>query len=326
MPERILITGGAGFLGLHLSKHLAAEGADVTLIDDFSRGRRDHELFAEKNKLKVLQFDLRQPIPDRLVSGSFDAVCHLAAVVGVRESMERPDRVLRTNALTTLNLLDWCSRNPPKVVLLSSTSEVANGAVAAGHSPIPTPERVPFVISDPGLPRASYALSKMLSEMVLLHSRGPFRVRICRYHNVYGPRMGNAHVIPQFINRILDREDPFAIYGAHQSRAFCYVSDAIEATVRLMRLEDEDPVITNVGNDTETVTAVELAHMLFAIADVSPQLRLLSPPPGSPDQRQPDLTILRQRTGFVPKVPLNTGLRQTFEWHLAERSLTRNAR
>ena len=324
MPEPVLITGGAGFIGLHLARALLDRGTPVTLIDNFWRGRQDAELREVCERATLVEHDLTQPLPDDLPGGPFAQVYHLAAIVGVRYTTEVPHQVLRTNLLSTTHVLDWCARHTPRVVCLSSTSEVADGAGRVGLAELPLPEDLPFVVPDPAAPRASYGLSKMASELLLVHYARAygFAARITRYHNVYGPRMGFEHVIPQFIARVVAGRDPFSIYGAYQSRAFCYVDDAVEATLRLAALEHTEPVVLNIGNDREELQIVELARRLFRIASCSPALDIQPPPPGSPDRRLPNLERLRQLTGFEPRVSLDEGLRRTFAWyraHLAER-------
>jgi UDP-glucuronate decarboxylase len=312
---RVLITGGAGFIGLHLARRLLAEGAEVFLLDDLSRGRLDDELRELTRSVQLVRHDLGQPVPAGLLPARFDAVYHLAAVVGVQRSSEDPARTLRTNILGLTNLLDWCGRSEPEAVFLSSTSEVADGAVSLGLARLPAPESVPFVIADPRLPRSSYALSKMVSEAMLLHWRGPSRVRIARYHNVYGPRMGSSHVVPQLIRRALAGTDPFPIYGAHQSRAFCYVDDAVEATLRLVRCAGDDAIVANVGDDREEVRILALCERILGLAGIRPRVVPEDPPAGSPARRRPDLRVIRERTGYEPRVDLDEGLRRTFAWY-----------
>ena len=316
MAERCLITGGAGFIGLHLGRRLAEEGATVTLLDNLSRGRVDDELLAVTGPdVRLVEHDLTEPIPSDLLPEPFDAVYHLAAVVGVERTAKDPALALRTNISTTTHLLDWCDRTRPATVFLSSTSEVADGAAQVGLCPYPVPEDTPFVLPRPQLARASYALSKMVSETMLLQRQGRFRVRIGRYFNVYGPRMGYAHVIPKFIQHILDGIDPFPIYGACQSRAFCYVSDAVNGTIALVRCETNAPLLANIGDDRQELSVIELAQRLFTLAGTSPELAILDPPRGSPDRRLPDLTTLRDLTGYEPRVGLDDGLRRTFAWY-----------
>ncbi|MFC7328621.1 NAD-dependent epimerase/dehydratase family protein [Marinactinospora rubrisoli] len=315
MAERALVTGGAGFVGLHLVRRLLADGVRVTLLDDFSRGRPDRDFQELAGHVETVEHDLTTAIPPDLAPGPFDEVYHLAAVVGVHQSIHRPAHVLSTNLLSAIHLVDWCARTEPGALFLSSTSEVADGAAAAGLTGHPTREDVPFVVADLGAPRSSYALSKAVAESMFRRLHGKTQVRIGRYHNVYGPRMGRRHVIPQLIGRILDRQDPFPLYGAHQTRAFCYVTDAVDATVRLTRIGRDEPLVANIGDDTEEIRIDALARRLFRLAGVDPRLDVHDPPAGSPDRRLPDLATLRALLGPRPATPLDEGLRATLAWY-----------
>jgi len=315
MGERVLVTGGAGFVGLHLVRHLLRAGAAVTVMDDFSRGVADDEFRAVTPDIEIIEHDLTMPVPGHVARGHFDAAYHLAGLVGVGRVMRYPGQVLRTNILSTMHFLAWCARSDPQRIFLSSTSEVADGAAALGLASFPVAEDAPFAIASPGAPRASYAISKLVAEALLLHETRQCGIRIGRYHNVYGPRMGSAHVIPQFIERVLLGVDPFPVYGAYQSRAFCYIEDAVEATCRLMAVTAPEPIVANIGNDQEEVRIVDLAHRLFAVAGVCPRLELHEPPAQSPDRRLPDVTRLRALTGFTPRHDLQNGLSRTFSWY-----------
>jgi UDP-glucose 4-epimerase/UDP-glucuronate decarboxylase len=315
VAERCLITGGAGFVGLHLARHLLGTGADVVLLDDFSRGRRDADLHAVSRDARLVVHDLAAPIPPGLLRGAFDAVFHLAAVVGVRTANQNPARVLDVNVRAILHLLDWCRREPPGALFASSTSEVADGAGALGLARYPMAEQVPFVLPEPAAPRASYALGKMVTEALVLAHGDRFRVRIGRYHNIYGPRMGHDHVIPQFLRRALDRLDPFPIYGARQSRAFCYVDDAVRASVALLRLPQPGPLVANIGNDRMEMKIDQLAAKVVRLAGYDPVFAVHDPPAGSPERRLPDLTTIRRLTSYEPEVGLDRGLAATFDWY-----------
>lgn len=318
MAERALITGGAGFIGLHLARQLLAAGTEVTILDDFSRGRPDPELREVGRSATVVRHDLTTPIPLGLLPGRYDQVYHLAAVVGVRTAGEQPARVLEVNLRAAWHLLDWCRRRPPGGLFLSSTSEVADGAARLGLVGFPVPETGPFVLPDPALPRASYPLSKAVAEALFRHAAGQFPVRIGRYHNVYGPRMGYDHVIPQFIGRALARQDPFPIYGAGQSRAFCHVTDAVRATVALARLPAGPPVlVANIGNDREEIRIDRLAERVAGLAGYRPRWQRRDPPAGSPERRLPDLSVLHRLTGYAPAVDLAAGLPATLAWYAA---------
>ncbi|TCR16039.1 NAD-dependent epimerase/dehydratase family protein [Streptomyces sp. BK205] len=315
MAERVLVTGGSGFIGYHLARRLVEDGAEVVVLDDFSRGRLDADFQELLEHVRLVRHDLRAPVPADLVTGPFDAVYHLAAVVGVQRTLDRPAHVLSTNVLAVLNLMDWCRANPPGVLFFSSTSEIADGAVRTGLAHLPAPESVPYVAVEPWAPRTAYSLSKITGELLLTQCAADFPVRIGRYHNVYGPRMGDSHVIPQFLRRALAGADPFAVYGPHQTRAFCYVADAVTATVALTGSGAPGALVANIGNDSEEITAEQLALRVLDVVGHHPKLELLGPPAGSPDRRLPDLTALRDLTGYEPRVPLAEGLRLTHEWY-----------
>ncbi|MGH7356554.1 MAG: NAD-dependent epimerase/dehydratase family protein [Candidatus Rokuibacteriota bacterium] len=315
---RALILGGAGFVGYHLATRLAGEGYAVTLVDDLSRGRRDPELAALRARPGVewLEADLTRPSALDPLRGGWDHVYLLAAVVGVRNVTADPARVIRVNTAIVLNVLDWLA-DRGATLFFASTSETYAGGVAAGGLPVPTPEDVPLSIPDIREPRFAYAASKIVGEAAVLHTaraRG-FRAVVGRLHNVYGPRMGADHVIPEVALRALRREDPFRVWGGGQHRAFCHVADAVEAIVRLVGAEAAWGQVVNVGNDAEETRIDDLVGLVLRVAGVAPRLERLPAPPGSVDRRCPDLGRLRALTGFTPKVSLEAGVRETFEWY-----------
>lgn len=319
MAERILITGGAGFIGFALAEAAVARGMDVTILDNFARGRQDAAFIALRKHVHVVDHDLTQPIPDQLLGRDYAAVYHLAAMVGVAQSATSPHTVLRTNVQSVIHMLDWCQRVRPTAIFFSSTSEVADGAVRVGLADLPTGEDLPLVIDAPQRPRSAYAISKITGEMLCLHYARAYglRVRIGRYHNIYGPRMGYDHVIPQLVVRALERHDPFTVYGPRQYRAFCYIDDAVRATLVLTALDTEEPLLVNIGNDQEMIQIAELAQLILSLAGFCPEIAEVAAPAGSPDRRCPDISRLTMLTGSHPLVPLSQGLRQTFAWYQA---------
>ena len=317
MP-RTLILGGAGFIGYHLALRLAGEGHELTLVDDLSRGRRDRELdsLCARPNVTLLQADLTRADALDGLTRRWDGVYMLAAVVGVRNVETDPARVVRTNALTLLHLLDWMAPESG-VLFFASTSETYAGGVTAGTLPVPTPEDVPLSVPDVRAPRFAYAASKILGEAAVIHTaraRG-LRAVIGRFHNVYGPRMGADHVIPELALRALSGENPFRLYGAEQRRAFCHISDALEAIVRLTASEPAWGQIVNIGNDSEETVIEDLARLVLREARFEPALDRVPAPPGSVARRCPDIGRLRALTGFVPKVSIEAGVRGTFAWY-----------
>jgi UDP-glucose 4-epimerase/UDP-glucuronate decarboxylase len=313
VAERALVTGGAGFVGLHLCRRLLAEGFDVVVVDNLSRHGHDRELAELLPHVRFINHDLTAGPPTTAPDGC-SLVFHLAAWVGVDRVSRAPYRVLRDNIASTAAILDWCTRRSVGTLFLSSTSEIADGAIELGLAGLPAAESTPFAVARPHAARASYALSKLVAEALLVH-HGGVRVRIGRYYNVYGPRMGTSHVIPQFIQRVLDGVDPFPVYGGVNTRAFCYVSDAVAATMHLVRLPGDDPVMANIGDDTTELPMTSLAELVFRIAGASPRLQVHPAPSGSPRRRVPDLTILHTLTDYRPAVRLSDGVAAAFEWY-----------
>jgi len=317
---RVLVLGGAGFVGAHLAARLADEGRALTLVDDLSRGRSDAVLaeLCARPGVRFVQADLTAPGALDGLSRQWDQVYMLAAVVGVRNVERDPARVIRTNTLALMAVLDWLPA-AGETLFFSSTSEVYAGSVGLGLAPVPTPEDVPLAIADAAAPRAAYAISKLLGEAAVIHAgraRG-LRWVIGRYHNVYGPRMGADHVIPEMALRAIRREDPFLVYGPGQRRAFCHVADAVEATLRLATTESAAGHVVNIGNDSDETVIEDLAVLVCRRAGYAPALERRSAPVGSPERRCPDLTRLHALTGLTPKVSLEAGVAETLDWYRA---------
>jgi len=314
---RALLLGGAGFIGLHLARRLVADGHRVTIVDDFSRGRQDADVDALRahESVEVVSGDLTDPATWAVLPHGWDQIYLLAAVVGVRNVESDPSRVVRINTLVALHLLDWVA--PGERVFFASTSEVYAGGVDAGVVPVPTAEDVPVMIRDVTAPRFAYAISKLLGEAAFIHgakAKG-FEAVVGRFHNVYGPRMGADHVIPEMSLRAVRGEDPFRVPGADQFRAFCHVDDAVEAMLRLMATPEAAGQIVHIGNDADETNIADLAKLVLRVAGVSPAVEALPAPPGSVARRCPDLSRLRALTGYEPQVPLEEGVRRTFEWY-----------
>ncbi|MBW4718089.1 NAD-dependent epimerase/dehydratase family protein [Saccharothrix obliqua] len=310
---KALILGGAGFIGLHLARRLLADGHEVVIVDDFSRGRDDPDL--ARLAAPVVSADLTDPAAYAALPDDADHVYLLAAVVGVRNVERDPERVVRVNTLAVLNTLAWIK--PHQKLFFASTSETYAGGVTRGVVPVPTAEDVPLLVEDVTAPRFAYGISKMLGEAAVVHTARAkgFPAVVGRFHNVYGSRMGADHVIPELSLRALRREDPFRVYGSDQFRAFCHVDDAVEAVVRLMAADDAAGRIVHIGNDSVETNIGELTELVLKLAGHAPELERVAAPPGSVARRCPDLGLLRELTGFEPSVPLEEGVRRTFEWY-----------
>jgi UDP-glucose 4-epimerase/UDP-glucuronate decarboxylase len=322
--RRILVTGGAGFIGYHLATELAREaGNHVVLVDNFVRGRLDADLekLVAMPNVQLLSADLTDPASFGKFGSGYDEVYHLAAILGVGNVLERPHEVLRVNAITTLLLLDWFVQGGGKKVLFSSTSEVYAWTQQFYPLPVPTPEDVPLALTDLRNRRSSYAGSKIFGELAVaqycgVHER-PFVT--VRYHNVYGPRMGYDHVIPQLYRRICQGEQPLVVYSADHRRAFCYVSDAVCATIQAMRSDRATGAVVNIGNDLEELTIRELAERLLRKANrevaIAPRPQVNDPVV----RRAPDISRARDLFDYQPRVSLDEGLDRTIAWYRRSR-------
>lgn len=314
--DKVLVTGGTGFIGYHLVKLLIEEGYEIHVIDNLSRSSLDDNFLRLCPDIRFIQGDITEPLENLGLASSYKYIFHLAAINGVKYANQIPNKVLRSNVLSTIRVLDWCAAHPPENLLFASSSEVYQGGMKYYPMPIPTPENVLLAIEDPYIPRFSYAASKIFGEMMTIHhgNRYGFNSRIVRYHNIYGPRMGYDHVIPEIIKRIHERQSPFPIYGPHQTRSFCFIDDAVRATMQLGLLSTGDHIV-NIGNQTEEIKIKDLCSLLFEIADYHSELEFHPAPEGSPDRRCPDTSFIEQLVGYKPEVSLRSGLQLTLDWY-----------
>jgi nucleoside-diphosphate-sugar epimerase len=321
MLKRALITGGAGFIGFALSKSLSEQGYDVTILDNFSRGSEDEEFkgLIEKDNVHFIKTDLTKHDCMDQIEGEFDYVYHLAMINGTENFYNIPDKVLKVGILGTLNVLDWFVKQKKGKFLFSSSSETYAGALKllGDKFPIPTPEDVPLVVGDPSNVRWSYGASKILSE-VAIHSYakayGMKNFSIIRYHNIYGPRMGFEHVIPQFIERIVKKESPFKIFGGQETRTFCYIDDGVEATQIVMESKEANGKTIHIGRDDGEIKIMDLAKELMEVAGEEVEFDVRPAPEGCVMRRCPDISKLKS-LGYESKVSLEEGLKKCYDWY-----------
>ena len=317
--KRVLITGGSGFVGFHLATALAARGdSEITLADNLSRGARDLEIegLLQNPRVRLLELDLADPGSYAKLGTGYDEVYHLAAVIGVQNVLERPWDVVRINALATLYLLEWFRAGGAKKLLFSSTSEAYGWTRLFHELPVPTPEDVPLAITDVRLPRSSYAGSKIFGELAVAHACAGRPHVIVRYHNVYGPRMGWQHVVPEIMMRLQQGENPLRVFSADYTRAFCYVDDAVRATIACMESPKADGATFNIGNDLEELPVRELVgkimQTLGRVVPTTEQEATYDPI----TRRCPDISLLRGKLKYEPRIMLDEGLRKTAAWYL----------
>ena len=319
MKKSILILGGTGFIGLNIAAKLSKEfNNQITLCDNFSRGNRDEEVnhLLEKSNVNLIEADFTNKESWDLLEEYYDQVYMLASVVGVGNTLEYPHEVIRINTALIMNTLEWLSKGTAGKVVFTSTSENYAGTIDYFNYEIPTPEDIPLTIVDVQHPRFTYALTKILGESGFSHYSKAygFDFAVVRYHNVYGPRMGFKHVIPHLVERFRDGESPFQIYGADQTRAFCYIDDAVDATVLVMEECSGESEIYHIGTEDE-ITIESLVHQVGKLMGYSGIYEHAPTYPGSTRRRCPSIKKAKERLGYKPKIDLATGLSLTVKWY-----------
>lgn len=313
-PPRTLITGGAGFIGSHLTDRLLAQGREVVVVDNLSTGRRSN-LTDSHARLTFLERDLGEIVDDLGDSGelgAFDEIYHLAAAVGVQLVMEKPVESIETNVTLTARLLHAALRSGPggsmSRVLVASSSEVYGKGVGEVFS-----EEDDVVYGPTTVTRWSYAASKALDEHLALahHRQSGLPVVVARFFNTVGPRQIGTYgmVLPRFVEAALAHK-PLRVFGeGTQSRCFCDVRDVVTVLPELMARPTCHGRVFNIGSD-RPVTINDLAQTVIrtlgsrSIVEHVPYSEAY--PAGFEDlrRRRPDLTRLREAVGFEARVPL----------------------
>lgn len=317
--KKVLLLGGAGFIGINIAKYLVKNrDYKITIADNFSRGQMDDELtsLVENHSISVIKGDFTVPETFTQLESDYQYVYMLASVVGVNNTLQIPHEIIRINTALIYNTLEWLRHSEVKKVLFTSTSECYAGTIDTFGYKVPTPEEIPLCISDIGHPRFTYAVTKMLGESGFLnYSRMlNFECTIVRYHNVYGPRMGFKHVIPHLVQRFLENETPFLVYGHDQTRAFCYIDDAVEGTVMAMEHQNSNGEIYHIGT-MEEITIEELIKFTGDYFNYKGTYDNAPTYPGSVARRCPDITKARTQLGFDPKIGWKEGLQITLKWY-----------
>ncbi len=301
MGKRVLVTGGAGFLGSHLCERLIAEGHEVLCLDNFYTGRRrnvaallDHPAF------ELMRHDVTFPLYVEV-----DQIYNLACPASPVHYQFDPVATTKTSVHGAINMLGLAKRTKARI-LQASTSEVYG-------DPEVHPQREDYRGNvNPIGPRACYDEGKRCAETLFFdyHRQHKVQIRIARIFNTYGPRMhpNDGRVVSNFIVQALKGE-PITIYGdGTQTRSFCFVDDLIEGLIRLMAADATGPV--NLGNPSE-MTIKALAERIIAMTGSRSRLMFRPLPEDDPLQRRPDIGLARGMLGWAPKVPVDTGLERT---------------
>ncbi|MGB7488525.1 MAG: UDP-glucuronic acid decarboxylase family protein [Phormidesmis sp.] len=298
---RILVTGGAGFIGSHLIDRLMAANHDVICLDNFYTGhKRNIVRWMDNPYFEMIRHDITEPI--RL---EVDQIYHLACPASPVHYQYNPVKTVKTNVLGTLNMLGLAKRVKARF-FLASTSEVYGDPEV--H---PQPEEYRGSVNPIGI-RSCYDEGKRMAETLSFdyHRQNGVDIRVVRIFNTYGPRMleNDGRVVSNFIVQALSGQ-PLTIYGdGSQTRSFCYVSDLVDGFVRLMNSDQTGPI--NIGNPGE-YTIMELAETIQKMVNPNVPVKYQPLPMDDPKRRQPDITKARQLLGWEPSVALRSGLEKT---------------
>ncbi|MDP7242864.1 MAG: SDR family oxidoreductase [Rhodospirillales bacterium] len=305
-PKRVLVTGGAGFLGSHLCERLFDDGHEVLCVDNyFTSSKENVGRLLDRQRFEILRHDITFPLYVEV-----DEIYNLACPASPVHYQFDPVQTTKTCVHGTINMLGLAKRTGAKI-LQASTSEVYGDPEV--H---PQPEDYRGRVNSIG-PRACYDEGKRCAETLFFdyHRQNRVNIRVARIFNTYGPRMlpDDGRVVSNFIVQALKGE-AITIYGdGSQTRAFCYVDDLIDGLVRLMDADDKLTGPVNLGNPAE-FTIAELAEKVMALTGSKARLENRPLPADDPTQRCPDIALARAKLGWEPTVTLNDGLKKTIEY------------
>ena len=304
--KRILVSGGAGFIGSHLCTRLINNGHEVICLDNFFTGSKDNIAHLMGNHhFEVVRHDVTYPY-----SAEVDEIYNLACPASPLHYQHDPIQTAKTSVMGAINMLGLAMRLDAKV-LQASTSEVYGDPIV--H---PQPEYYWGNVNPVGY-RSCYDEGKRCAETLFMdyHRQNDVRVKIIRIFNTYGPRMlpNDGRVVSNFVLQALNNED-ITIYGdGKQTRSFQYIDDLIEGMIRMMETEDDFTGPVNLGNPHE-FSILELAEKIIAMTGSSSKIVFKSLPNDDPKQRQPDITLARKKLGWEPAVELEDGLSRMIEY------------
>lgn len=319
--NKILILGGAGFLGFFTAKRLSDNPANIiTIIDNHHRGKLDKE-FSElllRDNVKYINGDVTNMQTLIEAGYDFNYIYNFAAVIGVKNVENMPDKVLYVNCISMLNLFEYAKNiNGLNKIFFASTSEVYSGTMHHYGIEIPTDESVPLVIQDIRSNRTTYALSKIFGESVAHIYGNKYNIpyTIGRYHNVYGPRMGYAHVIPETFIKI-NNNDEILVPSAHHTRAFCYVDDAVNMTILVAEDINTNGETFHIGNSDEEIQIIDLVKAVSKVMNKHVTIIKDKETPGSSSRRAPNVDKLHNIVNYKAKISLIDGLMKTYQWYI----------
>jgi UDP-glucose 4-epimerase len=318
--KEILVLGGGGFIGRNITEYLFNRNDCNITAADLNKGSNWDKLLNNKLWPKHFQYavdDFANIDAFNKLGQRFDEIYMLAAVVGVNRTLKFPHEVIRNNTLLTLTTLEWISKNPIKRLLFASSSENYAGTSDLYDAKIPTSETVPLCVSDINHPRWTYAITKMHGESAFIHSAKAYSYdcTVVRYQNIIGPEMGFGHAVPHIIERFMKKEvSPFKIYGHDQTRAFCYIDDAVLGTIGAMESQNAVGQIYHIGKQDE-INMSQLTKYIGKQLNYKGEYVAAETYPGSVERRCPNINKAINDFGYSPVTDWKTAVQLTISWY-----------
>jgi len=316
---KILVTGGAGFIGSYLANRLYLEGHNVDIVDNQIRG--DYKRL--NDGINIFNVDLTKIDTFDVLPKNYDWIFHLAAVNGTDNFYSMQSVVFEVGVKSCLNIYDYFKHTNSSIILASSAE------VYQTPETIPTDETIPLIVPDIKNPRYSYGGSKIFSELLVMNYGLDFFKKsiIFRPHNIYGPNMGFKHVIPQLINKLQDAKNENKnhielIGDGQETRAFCYIDDLIDGLIILME-KGVDKEIYHVGNEHE-ISILEVAKIIKNNFAPSIEIRVgKSTHFGGTNRRCPNINKMKN-LGYFPKVNIENGIKKSINWYSVNHNTSSN--
>jgi UDP-glucose 4-epimerase len=316
--KKVLIIGGAGFFGYHLLIKLLKYNYIIDIIDNFEKTKKIQDVaineLLKNRKVKLIKLDISKNLSLKKFSKNYDFIFNFAAILGVENVINNSFQVLKKNFQIHINSLNILKINKNAHYFYTSTSEIYAGSLEKKLLKFPTKESNLLVLQDLNNKRSSYMLSKIYCEALCNHFKG--NITILRPHNIYGPRMGTSHVIPQIFKKFFSNKKNLVAYSPNHKRTFCYINDFIEFIFILMNRRDRKRFDTfNIGNPNEEILIKKLVLKIGKILNSKKKIIWKNDNHDSPKKRKPSIIKLINITKYKPKFNLEKGLELTLEWY-----------
>jgi len=318
LKPRIVVLGAAGFIGFFIAEEFTRNGFEVVVIDNLVRGEKDKDFnqLIQSQNTTFCELDLSQEKSYENLFRRGDLVYNCAALNGTQNFYTNPFKVIQNSAIPAILAAKYAALAKVKRYTYFGSSESYAGGLSLGLVEIPTKENVPLTVPEVSEPRWSYATSKTMGEVAAFAAQIELglEIQVLRIHNVYGPRMGDKHVIPDLVRKFANGD--MTVHGVNETRSFFYIDDLINILVKLSYL-DEVPKLLNVGSERE-ILIFEVARRIAREMGIENELIPEASLPGSVLRRCPDVQLLRSLLDYT-ETPIEVGISRTVKWYMEGR-------